>query len=222
LVEKPLCLTKVELKKIKEFYENNDGPILMTGFNRRFAPVIQFIKSKIIKRSNPMIINYFMNAGYIDYNHWVHKAEGGGRNIGEACHIYDLFIYLTESSHYCLSVNSITPNNKFYSKKDNFTVSIKFKDGTVANLIYTSMGNKAISKENMIICWDGNIIEMDNYFECKVNGETKFKNSSQNKGHKEEVEYFAEGIINKKFPISISDQFEATQISFLVEDQMNR
>ena len=33
-----------------------------------------------------------MNAGYIPMDHWVHGDEGGGRNLGEACHIYDLFI----------------------------------------------------------------------------------------------------------------------------------
>ncbi len=32
-----------------------------------------------------------MNAGYIPLDHWVHGPEGGGRNIGEACHVYDLF-----------------------------------------------------------------------------------------------------------------------------------
>ena len=32
-----------------------------------------------------------MNAGYVPLDHWVHGPEGGGRNIGEACHVYDVF-----------------------------------------------------------------------------------------------------------------------------------
>ena len=31
-----------------------------------------------------------MNAGFIEKNHWVHDLEiGGGRIIGEACHLID-------------------------------------------------------------------------------------------------------------------------------------
>ena len=42
-----------------------------------------------------MLVNYRMNAGYIPLDAWQQGAEGGGRNLGEACHIYDLFVFLT-------------------------------------------------------------------------------------------------------------------------------
>ena len=38
-----------------------------------------------------------MNVGFIAQDHWVHGQEGGGRNLGEACHIYDLFTALSNS-----------------------------------------------------------------------------------------------------------------------------
>ena len=39
-----------------------------------------------------------MNAGYLPIDHWVYSEEGGGRIIGEACHIIDLFSYFIGSS----------------------------------------------------------------------------------------------------------------------------
>ena len=39
-----------------------------------------------------------MNAGYIPKEHWVNDIEvGGGRIIGEACHLIDICVFLTQS-----------------------------------------------------------------------------------------------------------------------------
>jgi len=56
-----------------------------------------------------MIVNYRMNAGYIPGDHWVHGPHGGGRNIGEACHIYDLFNALTGSQPVDVQAMTIVP-----------------------------------------------------------------------------------------------------------------
>ena len=55
-VEKPLCLTLTELDKIKSVYEKvissmTTTPILMVGFNRRFAPHIQKMKELLYETS---------------------------------------------------------------------------------------------------------------------------------------------------------------------------
>ena len=70
----------------------------MTGFNRRFSPAVAVVQEALAGRATPLIATYQMNAGYIPRDHWVHGREGGGRNIGEACHVYDLFDTLTSDS----------------------------------------------------------------------------------------------------------------------------
>ena len=45
-VEKPLALNNQELEAIEESYNKNNGT-LMIGFNRRFSPHIQKIKSLV-------------------------------------------------------------------------------------------------------------------------------------------------------------------------------
>jgi len=113
-VEKPLALHEEEIEEIERFYaEHPNGPLLMVGFNRRFSPAMQTIRSILANRSTPIIANYRMNAGYIPLDHWVHGPEGGGRNIGEACHIYDLFNSLIGTPHVeAVNAYSITPSSK--------------------------------------------------------------------------------------------------------------
>src|SRR5262249_11544943 len=100
LLEKPLALNEDELelleKTVLDIESADKKLLLLTGFNRRFAPLMKRV-SDFLKPVDPMIINYRMNAGYLPSSHWVHSAEGGGRNLGEACHIYDLFTFLTAS-----------------------------------------------------------------------------------------------------------------------------
>ena len=49
----------------------------------------------VAKRRAPLVVEYRLNAGYIALDHWVHGLHGGSRNIGEACHMYDVFRFLT-------------------------------------------------------------------------------------------------------------------------------
>ena len=66
-VEKPLSLDLNELTKINDVYEKNKGT-LMVGYNRRFSPHIQKIKSLL--GNSPMNIIATMNAGYIPPESW--------------------------------------------------------------------------------------------------------------------------------------------------------
>lgn len=95
-VEKPLALTNSELNEIEIAYNNNNGK-LMVGFNRRFSP-FSLEARKIISNSKiPINIVLTMNAGFIPSEHWVHDPEiGGGRIIGEACHMIDLATFLLD------------------------------------------------------------------------------------------------------------------------------
>lgn len=204
LVEKPLCLTSEELEDIKAFYEGSqdssltahNSPLLLTGFNRRFSPHIQRIKEIVDKRTNPMIINYRMNAGYIPLDHWVHGPEGGGRNIGEACHIYDLFTFLTNARVSQVNYQSIRAKTEYYSSEDNFICTATFDDGSIANLTYTALGAKEYPKEKMEVYVDGQVLVVDDYKSVEIFGskEKGTKTKIADKGLEEELRLFAKAI----------------------------
>lgn len=227
LLEKPLALNANELSEIEKFYSNGfeDKPVLMVGFNRRFSKYSQEIFSSIQNRSNPMIINYQMNAGYIPLDHWVHTEEGGGRNIGEACHIYDLFTYLTGSKVKSFSAQSINPTTWHYSKRDNFIATFTFEDGSIANLTYTSLGDKKYPKERMELFVDGKVFLMDDYKNLEYFGVKgkKINSSIPEKGQKEELIEWGNSIRSKSiWPIPFWQLVQATEISFEVEKLINQ
>lgn len=220
-VEKPLAMSRQELDAIAAFYdENGTGQLLMTGFNRRFSPAIQRAKSLLQQRSTPIIVNYRMNAGFIPSDHWVHGEEGGGRNIGEGCHIYDLFDFLTDADVESIEAAAITPSGKQWRKNDNFVAIIKYTDGSVCTLTYTALGSRDYPKEMMEIYADGLVIEMNDYRLLEVAGSKAkgWSSSTMQKGQMEEMIALVECIsTGGSWPISLIEQLRATQISFDVE-----
>lgn len=225
LVEKPLALTRDSLQMIEAFYRDFAGsapPVLLTGFNRRFSPFALRIQELIHNRTNPMILNYRMNAGYIPLDHWTHGDEGGGRNRGEACHIYDLFTYLTNSKVTGIQAQTINPTTGYYSNRDNFVATMTFEDGSVATLTYTALGSKDYPKEQMEVFVDGKVLFLDDYKALRVSGlpATKgIETRAPDKGHKTELEAFASVIQGGgDWPIPLWQQVQATHIALEVED----
>ena len=135
----------------------------MTGYNRRFSRYGCLIKTLADQKSGPMIPNYRVNAGYIPIENWVHGLEGGGRNLGEACHFYDFFTYLINQRVKSFSAHCIKSQNNFLKGNENFNATFNFADGSVANLIYTSLGNNNVSKEYCELFFDGKIAILDDY-----------------------------------------------------------
>lgn len=225
-VEKPLAMRQEELDAIADFYDGvEEAPLLMTGFNRRFSPAMRRAKALLARRSTPMIVNYRMNAGYIPPEHWIHGEEGGGRNIGEACHIYDLFNFLTEAEVESIDARAITPRGKQWRKNDNFVATIKYADGSVCTLTYTALGSKNHPKERMDIYADGLVISMDDYRSLEVSGRKAkvWSSSTMQKGQLEELEVLIECLKNGgEWPIPLSQQLRAMQIAFDVEKLIRR
>jgi len=230
LLEKPLALSEAELGQVAQFFTDTAvtetaAPILLTGFNRRFSPHARRIRESLVGRSNPMILDYRMNAGHLPADHWTLGPEGGGRNLGEACHIYDLFTYLTGARVVGVTVSAITPKTAYYRACDNFTTSIAFDDGSVANLIYTALGSKDHAKERLEIFVDGKVIALDDYKTLTVSGARGrgLRTSRPEKGQREELQAFAEAIRSGgPWPAPFWEQEQATRIALDVERALNR
>jgi predicted dehydrogenase/threonine dehydrogenase-like Zn-dependent dehydrogenase len=225
LVEKPLCLNQSELDRITAFYDekNGEGPVLLTGFNRRFSPSGRAIAGMLAGRATPVLMNYRMNAGRLPADHWTQGPQGGGRNIGEACHLYDLFTYLTNSRVKSVKVHAVRPNTHYYSHRDNFVATIAFDDGSVGSLVYTALGSKKHPKEQMELFVDGKVISLDDYVRLEVAGSRKpaVKSAVAEKGQLQELAAFADAILKGgDWPIPLWQQAQAMEIAFEVERQL--
>jgi predicted dehydrogenase/threonine dehydrogenase-like Zn-dependent dehydrogenase len=223
-VEKPLTIFEEELQEIEDYYRlNPEAPLLMVGFNRRFSPALQRTRDVLANRTTPLLINYRMNAGELPPGHWVYGAEGGGRNLGEACHIYDLFNFLTAAPCTSISGHRMAGDSRQWHPSDNFSATISYADGSVCSLMYSSVGSKSFPKECMDIFADGKVISLTDYKSLSISG-GKYKGWSsmaQEKGQFEELKALADCLLKQEdWPIPLEQQLQATRISFEVERQI--
>ncbi len=222
LVEKPLALSEEELAPLETHLTSGLGgarSILLTGFNRRFSPFASRLKELTKHRKSPLLINYRMNAGYLPKDHWTHSAEGGGRNKGEACHIYDLFTFLTDSLCTDIQAMTITPATAYYSHRDNFVATMAFADGSLATLTYTALGSPAHPKEQMEVFVEGKVLVLDNYKQLHIRGgsEAGIDLRLIEKGYQEELAAFAQGVRSGQWPSPLWQQLQATRIALRVD-----
>lgn len=161
-VEKPLCLTLEEVAEIEAGYAralSKHAPMVMVGFNRRFAPQIQRVKTLLAGVTGPKSFVMTVNAGSIPAGHWTHDhAVGGGRVIGEACHFIDLLRFLAGSpivSHSRSVMDS--------PSADTVTLQLSFRDGSIGTVHYFANGTKAFPKERLEVFAQGRVLQLDNF-----------------------------------------------------------
>ena len=128
-VEKPLALNPDELDQIIEAYNNpqqkTNSQTLTVGFNRRFSPHLIKVKQSMGDGAGAVNIIANMNAGFIPKDHWVHDLEsGGGRIIGEACHLMDVCVYLSESLITSVCMNGMGKSTNLAT--DNASIILNF------------------------------------------------------------------------------------------------
>jgi predicted dehydrogenase/threonine dehydrogenase-like Zn-dependent dehydrogenase len=226
-VEKPLAMSEEEVLEIERFYAGTGDsarlPILLTGFNRRFSPLAVRLKNSLRTRKSPLIMNYQMNVGYLPQDHWLRTDEGGGRNIGEACHVYDLFTYLTGSASAEIKASAIRLPDATHSRNENFVANITFEDGSAGSITFTSLGSPAHPKELLHVYVDEAIYVLTDFNRLEAFGiaEKATSGGEPSKGHFEELKAFVEATgTGGEWPIPLWEQIQASRIALEVERQI--
>jgi predicted dehydrogenase len=221
-VEKPLAIAWNELATVADAYESlRIRPLLLVGFNRRFSPALQAVQGCIASRRAPLMIEYRLNAGYLSLDHWVHGPQGGGRNIGEACHMYDVFRFLTAAPVDSISATAIDPRALPYKRNDNFSATIGYADGSVATLVYTALGPKSgMGKEHITVFCDGDAYVVDDFKRAsRASDGSVLWQGEADKGHYEELSRFGDAIAaGGEAPIPFDELIETSAVALHVED----
>jgi predicted dehydrogenase/threonine dehydrogenase-like Zn-dependent dehydrogenase len=194
-VEKPLAITSDQLSVISKQLLKTDQCLLMTGFNRRFAPLARQLFDFYRDHSEPMHVHYRINAGYIPMNHWTQDAAvGGGRIIGEACHFIDFITFLVGASPIRVTAYALPDKGKY--REDNVTMTFTFPDGSIGVVDYLANGDKSFPKERIEVFCGGRIAVLDDFkrLEMVENGMRKEIKHAQDKGWKNEMLVFAKAI----------------------------
>jgi len=221
-VEKPLALNAGELEAITQQMEQHGGR-LMVGFNRRFSPVANALKSAFGRPAQPLVINYRVNAGFIPKEHWIQDpVTGGGRIVGEACHFIDLMQYFTGSLPIKVYASCINGDNDKLPNEDNVCIIIHFSDGSIGTLTYVASGDKSLPKERVEIFGDGKVGIIDDFKKGELHQNNKVKTLNlQGKGHKEEVQAFLQAVsTGGPMPVDFESIRQTTAATFKILDSL--
>lgn len=184
--EKPLAIHADELAEIESQLCQPGTPLLTVGFNRRFAPLAIQLKQYFSTRSEPMVIHYRVNAGFLPANHWLNDPlQGGGRLIGEGCHFIDFITFMVGSLPVSVNARSLPDSGKYH--QDNCVVTLRFTDGSLGTMTYLANGNKNFSKERVEVFNGGRIGILDDFRTLELVSETRRQvirsRLKQDKGH---------------------------------------
>lgn len=223
-VEKPMVTDFEQLETIKKFLDANPDLPFCVDYNRSFAPFTRQIKKAVQDRKGPLMLNYRFNAGIIPKEHWIQTEVGAGRIIGEACHIIDLFHYITDSQPIAISVESLIAEQYNLFPTDNFSAQISFADGSICTLMYTSLGHQKLSREYCEIFFDSKTIVMDDYQQLKGYGlpwSFNQKLSLPDKGHEHLLQQFFTNLNQETFAPPIKrDRLYSVAKTTLIIDQL--
>jgi predicted dehydrogenase len=232
--EKPLCLNKDELldivRALQEHYpdirqEHSQPaarPLLMVGFNRRFAPLAIQLKNFLRGIHEPLALHYRVNAGFIPADHWLNDPEqGGGRIIAEVCHFVDFLAFLVGSAPVEVQVNSLANPGKY--SNDNVISSMRFADGSQGTISYLANGDKSYSKERVEVFGGGAVAVLEDFrrLETVRGGKKKVSRSilQQDKGHRGEWETFVTALrAGGEQPIPLAQILSSMMATFALEE----
>ena len=216
-VEKPLCLTLAELEAIEQAHkailEAGRTPVVMVGFNRRFASQVRKMKDLLGGVSGPKSFVMTVNAGAIPPAHWTQDpAVGGGRIIGEACHFIDLLRFLAGCS-----ITGCSRNAMSAASSDTVTLQLAFADGSIGTVHYLANGSKAFPKERLEVFCAGRVLQLDNFRRLRGYGWPGFSKMNlwrQDKGQRECAAAFIRAVQTGGLaPIPFDELIEVSRVT---------
>jgi predicted dehydrogenase len=218
--EKPLCLNEEELFAIVRTYHGLavGRPLIMVGFNRRFAPLATRMKSFLRQIQEPLALHYRVNAGFIPATHWIKDpTQGGGRILGEVCHFVDFLSFLVGASPATVEARGVTNPGKY--SDDNVIISLQFSDGSQGTITYVANGDRSYSKERIEVFGGGAVAALEDFrrLELVHRGRKEVARSfiRQDKGHIGEWNLFAKSIMSGEDAPIPFDEIVASTLSTL-------
>lgn len=201
--EKPLAINAAELAAIEKELGRKNHPLLMVGFNRRFAPFGKSLKDFISDRPTPLHAHYRVNAGALPLTHWQHNPKkGGGRIVGEGCHFIDFISFLVGEAPISVWSHGLPDQGTF--RQDNVQIICEYKDGSIGSIAYLANGDKSHPKEYLEVFCGGKIGILDDFqhLVLVIDGKRKEFHSrfGQDKGHRGAWQAFLDNVRQSETP----------------------
>lgn len=183
-VEKPLGLTRAEIDDVWEAGRANDR--LAIGFNRPFAELSRQLEAEARSAIGPLHVTYRVNAP-LPAGHWLNDPrQGGGRILGEACHMLDYANWLCGTPTHVSATAVAAPGGP--GSVESASITVSYADGSVATVHYSGLGPASLPKERIEVLRGGRAWVLDDFTSLTswdAAGERRTEAKRQDKGHAE-------------------------------------
>jgi predicted dehydrogenase len=203
--EKPMGLSVNECLKVAEAVRKNKVKYSI-GYNRGMAPMVRMAKDLMQGLDHKKLLYHRIQAPF-SASHWIHDSvKGGGRFIGEGCHIFDLICEIVQEPPVCIYASGgIFLDLDEAIVPDSGIITITFQDGSVGCTLINSAGCSDFPKEATEIYCNNKTIYINNFsrmesygFEGRV--KTVIEYDKSDKGHIIELDSIANSILNDLEP----------------------
>lgn len=223
--EKPMVTNWNEYHLLKNLLENrasNGGAFFTVDFNRSFAPMILDVKHHLQSRISPLLINYRIAAGMIKKENFHQNMLG--RIVGEVCHFLELFLFL--HGGFPSKMMAAFSDSSTVNFEENLTVTLSFSDGSILNILYSSLANENLGKERLEIFFDKKTIIIDDFLTMTTLGFSENFSTTllvPDKGHGMILSSFLDSVIRNNYEIfskNWSRYLAATYLSLKLEEMV--
>jgi len=234
-VEKPLAIDRGQLAAIVAAYEAaapvaaggaGGRPILMVGFNRRFAPHVVRLRQLLAGVAEPAVFVMTVNAGEIPPDHWTQSAsEGGGRIVGEGCHFVDLLRHLAGAPITRTRAARLGAAPGIAVRDDKAVITLEFANGALGTIHYVANGHRSFPKERLEVFCRGAVLQLDNFRRLTAWGWPGFRRLNlwrQDKGNEACMAAFIDAVqAGKPSPIPFGELVEVTEATLAAVEGMH-
>jgi predicted dehydrogenase/threonine dehydrogenase-like Zn-dependent dehydrogenase len=193
-LEKPAALTHEELSRLEQAIAESALPFTL-GLNRRFAPAVTAFRTRLAARHGPLDLHYRVRAEPLPTGHWATGPAGGGRILGEACHMIDLMQLLVDSPRVGHRLLTAPTGPDAPCRGDRFALACSYADGSLATLHYSTAGDASAGKERLEARWDDRSEAIEDF--------STPRSGRADKGHRALLEGFLQHVTGGPEPIPL-------------------
>lgn len=220
LLEKPAATTSEDLESLLGAVDASGRPFLV-GFNRRFSRAATLLRERIAARAGAAMVTYRVNATASGAGDWTRGAEGGGRAVGEGCHMVDfLHAIAGEESRLQEFQVLVAPGA---DADANFAVQMGFTSGLTAQLLYSTRGDPGLPKERIEAYLGGEVVVVDDFRRVEIFRQRllpRGRTTAVDKGFRDEWLAFHAACTGRGplLPIPVSQIRSVAEATFRVRD----
>jgi len=223
-LEKPMAIRRDELERLRDAAAASDR-VFTVGYNRRYAPLARRVGEALAAVRGPRAVVYRVNAGAVPAGHWtLDPAIGGGRIVGELCHMLDLLACWLGPELVEWSATAVPAHASGGATEQDVAVSLRFRDaaGTpgVASLAYLSVGARGLAKEWIEAHAGGGSLVLEDFTQLTAHGLGRSETLRRaDKGHRGEIEAFRDAIRGRPSALlGVDAAYAATNLALRIAD----